>query len=430
MGALHYLALRLAIWNSLFLIAFLSIVPLFSPIDISIPTNSNIFAWLNLINTDLFRSYSYFFDNKIFVTLGIGIVSLVNIYYIAKTILYFKYINMPHSLNLLTSNKKYEFDNKTKIVKDYFYKYVGNKIIYKNLQAIDIEVYKNNIDRIRQYLGIQNEIDIEIKPYKQKGVSLELFHIPKIIEKEKISLSKEGFFYFGETKEGSYYIPFNELIHTGIIGITKSGKSTLIKILIEVNLLSKANNDLIEELVLVDLKGTELNKYKNEPKVDFISSFDKLEQKLKALNDLMYDRYQKMQEENLTKLNASYIITIIEEFGSISNVADKKQKEAIFKIIKNICMLGRACNMLIFITSQKVLEEYIPTTILANLPIKILLNSGDNHSITSTIGKLEEIEEIITIHPKDFNKGRFLLSTGSIEGIKLCQCPILIERKT
>ena len=166
----------------------------------------------------------------VFSIFFIGLL-LINLNTFIKIIVFKKEINMPYALNFFNPIKKYEWqDRNTKTSHDKFFKSTINSIVYKNRISIDLVKYENSKNAIIQYLTLPNDFELNIVPFKDKGVELQFFKLPFFIEFEN-KRYKKGSINLGLSSQGIHYIDILKLTHLICVGESGSGKSTLLNIL-------------------------------------------------------------------------------------------------------------------------------------------------------------------------------------------------------
>ena len=175
---------------------------------------------------DLIENYIF---NSIFFDLYIYLFFAINIYLLIWLIRYFRYLNLPYAINIYQDVKQIEgMQKKYKSSHDSFKKKVkttnGYKLYYKNWVSISLDAYNEKKKEIIQYLGFDGEIDV--KTWGKRGVELTFYKLPKVIEASLLDY-KKGSVNYGFGRNGNYYVPFENLIHTICVGESGSGKSNM-----------------------------------------------------------------------------------------------------------------------------------------------------------------------------------------------------------
>ncbi|MCT7488112.1 FtsK/SpoIIIE domain-containing protein [Aliarcobacter cryaerophilus] len=374
-----------------------------------------IFFTKNGAALDEIEKYKYLF-------LVCGLVVFIErlIYYIR----YYRFHILPYSLKLF--NRVNDEQKESKIYLDKFKKYdkKSNTYFFKNRLAIDKKAYLDLKDRIIHLLGYENkdEVEFEIKAYNKKEVAIKLFKLPKKFNWH-IGLLKDKNIYLGHNKDGSYYLPLENLTSSICCGESGSGKSNFLNMII-FSLLH--NSQYIEHLYFIDLKGVELSRYELN-NTTFTDNIEEVNILLENLKNEMNIRFKQMKEKKDLTYDGNFRICLIDEIGTISTHFDKKLKENIFNNLIEIGQKGRASKVLLLIFSQKIDSTNIPTNVLTNLQSSFLLRTSSQFNINNTIGLNEEVKEITRIRVQDFPKGRVIFKDGLSSQKVLLQTPYLAQ---
>lgn len=394
---------------------------------------------IKLLALDIFKGFLafavalfgliYYFENgnvtanmdKYWFFLILG-TSLLIVLHTIHYIRFWKYIVMPYSLKLISQPKAES--KETSVFIDRFVKYdkKSNILYYKNHNAINVQQYQDKKDEILHFLNLHENksVEIEIQPYKRKWVKIEIFTLPSNVYFQYDYL-REGYMFYGHSKDGRYYTPIDDLTHSICVGESGSGKSNLMNLQIY-SLLH--NIDYIEYLIFVDLKGVELSRYK-VPKSLFIDNIQDVDTLFDELKTVMYQRFKEMQSKGDILYDGKPIFCIIDEVGTIGTAHDKKLRDTIFNNMIEIFQKGRACKIILLFYSQKIDSTNIPSNVLANIQTKILMKTDSDFNINNTIGLKEDIELITRLKVADFPKGRAIIKDGITSNKILIQVPYL-----
>lgn len=357
---------------------------------------------------DLMGNYIF---NSIFFDLYEYLFFAINIYLLIWFIRYFKYLNLSYALNIFKDVKQLEgMQKKYKSSHDSFRKKVktknGYNLYYKNWVSISLDAYNEKKKEIIQYLDFEGEIDV--KPWGKRGVELIFYKLPTIIEASLLDY-KKGSVNYGFGRKGNYYVPFENLIHTICVGESGSGKSNMMHHLLQSIML---NDEMVEKVELIDLKGTELYRYRDIGYMNFIDDINQIKEKLLYLKEVMNSRFLEMKEKNLQLYNGKFHFVFIDEIGTIGTFPNKKLRDEIFDLMIELFQKGRAARIIFFIFAQKIDSTNIPSNVLANIPTKVLMKTDSDFNINNTIGTKELLEKITLVDPDSFNKGRAILKDG------------------
>jgi len=354
---------------------------------------------------------------------------LINSYLIFWAYRNYRYLNLPYAMGLY--NQARQFEEHEKRTKVYFDKFVEKKkyskdkfsLFFNNWISIEPKSYNDKLESIAQYLGWSG--DIKVFRHKSKGVELYFYKLP-----EKyytfFSTYKIGQINFGKSLRGNYFIPFNELTHTIVVGESGSGKSNFMHHLLSSFITSKYE---IEDIELIDLKGTELFIYKDIEYMHFHDEVVQVRDTLLTLRDKMKKRFEHMKDNEEQLFSGKHHFIVIDEIGTIGTYPDKKLRDEIFNLMIEIAQKGRAAKILLFIFAQKIDSTNIPSNVLANLQTRILMKTDSDFNINNTIGKKEDLENITILNPDSFPRGRAIIKNGYTSEKVLVQFPLIELKK-
>ena len=370
---------------------------------------------------DLMGNYIF---NSIFFDLYLYLFFAINLYLLIWLIKNYRYLNLSYALNIFKDVKQIEgMQKKYKSSHDSFRKKVktknGYNLYYKNWVSISLDAYNEKKKEIIQYLDFEGEIDV--KPWGKRGVELIFYKLPTIIEASLLDY-KKGSVNYGFGRKGNYYVPFENLIHTICVGESGSGKSNMMHHLLQSIML---NDEMVEKVELIDLKGTELYRYRDIGYMNFIDDINQIKEKLLYLKEVMNSRFLEMKEKNLQLYNGKFHFVFIDEIGTIGTFPNKKLRDEIFDLMIELFQKGRAARIIFFIFAQKIDSTNIPSNVLANIPTKILMKTDSDFNINNTIGTKELLEKITLVDPDSFNKGRAILKDGYTSEKILLQIPFI-----
>jgi DNA segregation ATPase FtsK/SpoIIIE, S-DNA-T family len=364
----------------------------------------------------------------------------ITIFYIR----YWKYILMPYSINFhsqFSHNTLIEVRNKRTLFLDYFIykKSIKSKNVleeifmkdlkrfeleYANLVSINLEIYRQNKEKILHYLGlISKDYEVNISPKKNKSIVLSFYKLPNFYEID-YSLFQKDLLFLGIYEKGFYYRDINTLDHHLVVGESGSGKSNLMQ-LFNINFLHNLNR--FNKMYMIDLKGgVELKQYERINNIEFVSNIEKLDSLLDNVLKELESTQKFMLENNLRKLD-TYTLLIFDEIGAVSVYPDKKIKESIFNKLSLIAMQGRASGILLFLFGQKIDSTILPTTITNNIQSRVLLKTSNDNNINIIDLKDNIRERISTKEIQDFTKGRVIIKNGFTSDKNLLQIPFVSD---
>ncbi|NLZ45629.1 MAG: DUF87 domain-containing protein [Clostridiales bacterium] len=209
----------------------------------------------------------------------------------------------------------------------------------------------------------------------------------------------------------------NDYPHFLISGSTGSGKSYF------------ANELVIQaiikgwEVVICDLKRS-YGLYRDF--TDYCYEIDDIVKKLQSVESEMNNRMQALQPEldknpRTLAVDIGYkpMLVVIEEYISLQSSLDKKQKEELERVVKNISVLARQSNIHLMIVLQSAGTENINSTTRSNLT-KILLGNAQSNILNATFGVGVDIPNINT----KLNKGEGMIG---LDRITMLRVPKIID---
>jgi S-DNA-T family DNA segregation ATPase FtsK/SpoIIIE len=207
-----------------------------------------------------------------------------------------------------------------------------------------------------------------------------------------------------------------------VVGESGSGKSNCMH-----HILSsiRQNVDYIDKVELIDLKGTELFRYRVLEYMDFTDNIEVARDKLLELRNEMNNRFEEMKKNNQQLYNGKYQFVFIDEVGTIGTNPNKKLKDEIFSLMVELFQKGRAAKILFFIFAQKIDSNNIPSNVLANIPTRILMKTDSDFNINNTIGTKESLQQITQLDPDSFPKGRCIIKNGYTSQKVVLQIPFV-----
>lgn len=376
--------------------------------------------------------------NLLYLMLGLSTMLITVVY-----IKYWEYILLPYSINLhsqFSHNTLIEIRNKRTLFLDFFV-FKNNlksknsleeiytkglkrfELEYANLVSIDLDMYRQNKEKILHYLGIFKDFEVSINPKKNKSVVLSFYKLPNYYEMD-YSLFKKDFIFLGIYEKGFYYRDIDTLDHHLIVGESGGGKSNLMQ-LFNLNFLFNLNR--FNKMYMIDLKGgVELKRYEKVHNVEFVSNIEKLDILLDSVLQELESTQKFMLENNIRKLD-TYTLLIFDEIGAVSVYPDKKIRESIFNKLSLIAMQGRASGILLFLFGQKIDSTILPTAITNNIQSRILLKTANDNNINIIDLKDNIRERISTKEIQDFTKGRAIIKNGLTSDKNLLQTPFIAD---
>ncbi len=200
--------------------------------------------------------------------------------------------------------------------------------------------------------------------------------------------------------------------HFLISGSSGSGKSYLANQLV----IQSIAKDW--EVVICDIKRS-YGLYKAY--ADYVYEIEDIVDKLKQMESEMNQRLEALQSTldynpQALAVDAGYRpkIIVIEEYISLLSSMDKKQKDEVERIVKNISVLARQVDIHLMIIMQSAGTENINSTTRSNLT-KVLLGNAQSNIMTATFGTGVDIPKTNT----KISKGEGLIQLDRISLVRV-----------
>lgn len=254
---------------------------------------------------------------------------------------------------------------------------------------------------VEDYYITQNNAEVvilfeDIKTFKHEEYSIAEY-------KAKIEAMNPLDLYF----DRKHTVNVNDYPHFLISGSSGSGKSYFANELVIQAIIKKW------QVVICDLKRS-YGLYRDF--TDYEYEIEGIIDKLHSVESEMALRMEKLQPEldknpRVLAVDIGYrpMLVVIEEYISLQASLDKKQKEELERVVKNISVLARQSNIHLMIVLQSAGTENIQSTTRSNLT-KVLLGNAQSNILNATFGNSVDIP---TTHTK-MNKGEGLIQLDRI----------------
>lgn len=154
---------------------------------------------------------------------------------------------------------------------------------------------------------------------------------------------------------------------------------------------------------------------------EYFYEIDDIVDKLKQIESDMYQRLQALQSEldnnpRALAVDIGYkpMLVVVEEYISLLSSMDKKQREEVERIVKNISVLARQVDIHLMIVMQSAGTENIQSTTRSNLT-KVLLGNAQSNILTATFGTGVDIPKVNT----KMSKGEGLIQLDRISVLRV-----------
>ncbi len=256
----------------------------------------------------------------------------------------------------------------------------------------DYYVTKNNAQIVISYEDVKN-----FKPEKY-----DLMEYRKLTENTgKMDL------YF----DRKHVVNLNDHPHILLSGGSGSGKSYLANELVIQAIFKQY------EVVILDIKRS-YGLYKDH--AEYYYETDAILQKIRDIENEMSERMEKLQPEldknpHVLAVDIGYRpkLVVIEEYISLLSSMDKKQKEEMERIVKNISVLARQSNIHMLMVMQSAGTENINSTTRSNMT-KVLMGRAQSNILNATFGNSG-----VDIPTTQLNKGEGLIQLDRITVIRV-----------
>lgn len=259
---------------------------------------------------------------------------------------------------------------------------------------------------VEDYYITQNNSEViiiyeDIKNYKCEEYTLSEY-------KNKIESLGNLELYF----DRKHTVNVNDYPHFLISGSSGSGKSYFANQLVVQAIIKQW------EVVILDLKRS-YGLYRDF--VDYKYEIEDILEKLLSVESEMSERMERLQPEldknpRVLAVDIGYKpkLVVIEEYISLQASLDKKKKEELERVVKNLSVLARQSNIHLMIVMQSAGTENIQSTTRSNLT-KVLLGNAQSNILTSTFGTGVDIPNVNT----QMDKGQGLIQLGRITMLRV-----------
>lgn len=179
-------------------------------------------------------------------------------------------------------------------------------------------------------------------------------------------------------------VPFH---HMGLVGQTGSGKSFFIQMLVEQVLSKKVNH----ELFIIDPKRTDVYQMAKRTIGDERTA-DKTNaiELIKQFHECMKKRQDELQDYFISNRNKTYrdaglpaLILLIDEFGALREswkTLAKKERDEVDSILSDVAFMGRQLGCILWVATQQMNAQTMPTAIREQLVLKVALGDSDEQT--------------------------------------------------
>lgn len=189
--------------------------------------------------------------------------------------------------------------------------------------------------------------------------------------------------------------------HMGLTGQTGSGKSFTIQMLVEQVLSKKGNH----ELFIIDPKRTDVYQMakrtvSNERTADKTNAIELIKQfyeRMKKRQDELQDYFISNRNKTYENAGLPALILLIDEFGALREswkTLTKKERDEIDSILSEVAFMGRQIGCILWVATQQMNAQTIPTAIREQLVLKIALGDSDEQTYRTLFSSGVEIPPV------------------------------------
>ena len=203
-------------------------------------------------------------------------------------------------------------------------------------------------------------------------------------------------------------VPFH---HMGLVGQTGSGKSFFIQMLVEQVLSKKANH----ELFIIDPKRTDVYQMakhsvgdeRTADKTNAINLIKQFHERMKERQDELQDYFRSNRNKTYKDAGFPALILLIDEFGALREswkTLAKKERDEIDSILSDVAFMGRQLGCILWVATQQMNAQTMPTAIREQLVLKIALGDSDEQTYRTLFSSG------VDIPPVEFTAGQGIYS--------------------
>lgn len=205
----------------------------------------------------------------------------------------------------------------------------------------------------------------------------------------------------------------------GVAGVTGSGKSMAIQAFC----MQAMSKGIKHELFVIDPKMADLFYFSKSHLPSYqVASKDGALLLIKEFEKRMLQRQKELEpfflknkNQDYTKSNLPALILLIDEFGALHEswkILPKKERDEIDAILANVVFMGRQLGCFLWISTQQMNAQTIPTAIRDQLVIKMVLGHSDEQTYRTMFASSVQIPQV------NFNPGQGVISSPSVATVE------------
>ena len=371
---------------------------------ISLPIiDSSIFIY-PIISVVLFQIIGWSVRNRIWL----GVIFSVKHYFMIKQI-------RKHLLNA-SFEIKYEFDTaivklpKIKVEFDCTQSRKSGKIYIQNSIKFDKKLENMRVDSALD--GYVSE-----RQYQSKNRKWYIYEFYDVDSQKQFEIqSANDLIEWSNITADDYALRLDERAtvafhHMGLVGQTGSGKSFFVQILVEQVLSKKIKH----ELFVIDPKRTDVYQMgkrtfgdeRTADKTNAIKLIKQFHERMKDRQDELQDYFKSNRNKTYRDADLPALILLIDEFGALREswkILPKKERDEVESILSNVAFMGRQLGCILWIATQQMNAQTMPTAIREQLVFKIALGDSDEQTYRTLFSSG------VDIPPVQFSAGQGIYS--------------------
>jgi hypothetical protein len=226
----------------------------------------------------------------------------------------------------------------------------------------------------------------------------------------------------------TFAIDVRKLQHTICVGVSGSGKSVLLHLIVH----QLVNQAAFEQVVLVDLKGgLEFERYSDSSKVKVVWEYDDVVRIVDELMAAAAERQTIMRRNRWQLWPHGRVALVIDEFAelqtAIDAAADRDEKANAKRLMTNLLSLSRrarALGIILVCALQKATDDQMPSALRNNLGCKLVLRTANALTARSMLEIGDEFDGLPRM-PTKLENGRFYYYDASTGSLRYLQAHIV-----
>ncbi|PAF20323.1 cell division protein FtsK [Terribacillus saccharophilus] len=211
-------------------------------------------------------------------------------------------------------------------------------------------------------------------------------------------------------------VPFH---HMGLVGQTGSGKSFFIQMLCE-QIVSK---QVQHELYIVDPKRSDVyqmaerfvGKQRTADKANAVELIKNFHQRMAERQNELQSYFRLNRNKTYKEAGLPALILLIDEFGALRDswkTLSKKERDEIDSVLADVAFMGRQLGCILWIATQQMNAQTMPTAIREQLVLKIALGDSDEQTYRTLFASG------VNIPPVRFSAGKGIFSYPSLANVE------------